>query len=102
MTTSAAISSMGAAADAVQAFLALRAHESVAEQTSQRNYATGGMVGTFFSPSSSIPMPRYFFNVYHNGAILDEEGYELADRSAAWAEATAAAGEMIRDLDGRL
>ena len=64
--------------------------------------ATGGMVGTFFSPSSSIPMPRYFFNVYHNGAILDEEGYELADRSAAWAEATAAAGEMIRDLDGRL
>ena len=34
--------------------------------------------------------------------ILDEEGYELADRPAAWAEATAAAGEMIRDLDGKL
>lgn len=48
------------------------------------------------------PMPRYFFNVYHERAELDEEGEELPDVQAAWREATVTAGQIIQDLDGRL
>ena len=47
-------------------------------------------------------MPRYFFNVYHERAELDEEGEELPDLQAAWREATVTAGQIIQDLDGRL
>lgn len=47
-------------------------------------------------------MPRYFFNVYHDGPELDEEGEELPDAQAAWQEATVTAGQIIQDLDGRL
>jgi hypothetical protein len=47
-------------------------------------------------------MPRYFFNVYHDRAELDEEGEELPDAQAAWHEATVTAGQIIQDLDGRL
>ena len=47
-------------------------------------------------------MPRYFFNVYHERAELDEEGEELPDLQAAWREATITAGQIIQDLDGRL
>ena len=47
-------------------------------------------------------MPRYFFNVYHDRAELDEEGEELPDVQAAWHEATVTAGQIIQDLDGRL
>jgi hypothetical protein len=47
-------------------------------------------------------MPRYYFNVYHDTARPDQEGMELPDQSAAWEEATMAAGEMIRSLDGSL
>jgi hypothetical protein len=47
-------------------------------------------------------MPRYFFNVYHHGPELDEEGEELPDAQAAWHEATVTAGQIIQDLDGRL
>lgn len=47
-------------------------------------------------------MPRYFFNVYHDRAELDEEGEELPDLHAAWREATMTAGQIIQDLDGRL
>src|SRR5437868_4627194 len=64
--------------------------------------ATGGMVGTFFPLPLLFPCRDISSMSITTSAILDEEGYELADRSAAWAEATAAAGEMIRDLDGRL
>jgi hypothetical protein len=39
-------------------------------------------------------MPRFFFNVYHERAELDEEGEER--------EATVTAGQIIQDLDGRL
>ena len=46
-------------------------------------------------------MPRYFFNVYHDRAELDEEGEELPDMQAAWREATMTAGQIIQDLDGR-
>ena len=47
-------------------------------------------------------MPRYFFNVYHDRAELDEEGEELPDMHAAWREATLTAGQIIQDLDGKL
>ena len=47
-------------------------------------------------------MPRYFFNVYHDRAELDEEGEELPDVQAAWREATVTAGQIIQDLDGKL
>jgi hypothetical protein len=49
-----------------------------------------------------MSMPRYFFNVYHERAELDEEGEELPDLQAAWREATVTAGQIIQDLDGRL
>jgi hypothetical protein len=48
-------------------------------------------------------MPRYFFNVrYGRESYHDEVGEELPDNVAAWHEATASAGQSIRDLDGRL
>ena len=49
-------------------------------------------------------MPGYFFNVYNGeqAVHLDRDGEELADRNAAWEEATRSTGLSIRDLDGRL
>lgn len=47
-------------------------------------------------------MPRYFFNVFHNRAEPDEQGEDLPDAQAAWREATKTAGQILRDLDGRL
>ncbi|GIQ78334.1 hypothetical protein [Bradyrhizobium sp. RD5-C2] len=47
-------------------------------------------------------MPLYFFHVYHDGPSRDEVGENLADGHAAWREATAMAGEMLKDLDGSL
>jgi uncharacterized protein DUF6894 len=46
---------------------------------------------------------RYFFHVY-DGAFghIDTVGEEFPDRHAAWSEATRYAGEVIRDIDGRL
>jgi hypothetical protein len=48
-------------------------------------------------------MTRYFFHV-HDGpfAHTDMVGEEFADGHAAWSEATRYAGEIIRDVDGRL
>ena len=47
-------------------------------------------------------MPRYFFNVRGERPSIDEEGEELPDSHAAWNEATRTAGEMIRDINGKL
>ena len=48
-------------------------------------------------------MPRYFFNIIHaERSSVDDEGEELPDGHAAWREATTMAGEMIRDIDGKL
>jgi hypothetical protein len=46
---------------------------------------------------------RYFFHV-HDGPFghIDRVGEELPDRHTAWREAIRYAGEVIRDLDGRL
>jgi hypothetical protein len=47
-------------------------------------------------------MPRYFFNVHHDVSHVDDIGEEFDDKHAAWEEATRTAGEMIKDVDGRL
>jgi hypothetical protein len=47
-------------------------------------------------------MPRYFFNIFHDHTHIDSVGEELPDKHAAWAEATRAAGAIIRDIDGKL
>ena len=40
-------------------------------------------------------MPRYFFN-FAGSKTVDPEGTQLQDASAAWEEAVAAFGEMLR------
>ncbi len=47
-------------------------------------------------------MPKYFFNTYHDVVYTDHDGEELDDKHAAWAEATRMAGEIIKDMDGKL
>lgn len=49
-------------------------------------------------------MPRYFFNVTHEGeaAFIDQVGEELPDKHAAWKEATVTAGQVLQGIDGRL
>lgn len=47
-------------------------------------------------------MPRYFFHVHHDGLQVDRIGEELADKDAAWKEATTTAGRLLQDLDGEL
>jgi hypothetical protein len=48
-------------------------------------------------------MPKFHFIVADGrNTAGPNEGLELPDREAAWAEATTASGELLRDLDGRL
>jgi hypothetical protein len=47
-------------------------------------------------------MPRYYFHIRHRTLALDKEGIVLADDAEAWDQATAACGEMMRDLKGAL
>jgi hypothetical protein len=48
-------------------------------------------------------MPRFFFHVeYGETSRIVNEGLELPSEGEAWIEATAACGEIIRDLDGEL
>ena len=47
-------------------------------------------------------MPKYFFNVENIPPTMDPVGEELANDEAAWREATIVAGEIFRDVDGRL
>jgi len=47
-------------------------------------------------------MPRYFFHIHHHKTDLDDVGEELADRQAAWHEATITAGQILQSLDGKL
>jgi len=46
-------------------------------------------------------MPRYFFNLRHLHAGIDDQGEELRDDEAAWQEATKVAGEIFKDVDGK-
>jgi hypothetical protein len=45
-------------------------------------------------------MPRYFFDVHHQIERQDTDGIELPDNESAWREATLAAGECLKELDG--
>jgi hypothetical protein len=48
-------------------------------------------------------MPRYYFNVLNTSpTIIDDVGEELPDKEAAWRQATITAGEIFKDVDGRL
>jgi hypothetical protein len=48
-------------------------------------------------------MPRYYFHISNGkGSKAWNEGIDLPDKDAAWTEATAACGEIIRDLNGDL
>ena len=47
-------------------------------------------------------MPRYFFHIHHDRVELDHEGEELADKHAAWQEATVTAGQILQGIDGKL
>jgi hypothetical protein len=47
-------------------------------------------------------MRRYYFHVRHRTLALSNEGVILADDAEAWAPATTACGEMMRDLNGAL
>jgi hypothetical protein len=46
------------------------------------------------------PVPRYFFNVLGEKNHTDRVGEELADKHAAWKEATIMAGQILQDMDG--
>lgn len=43
-----------------------------------------------------------FFDTFHETHERDAVGQELSDKHAAWGVATKTAGEILRDLDGRL
>lgn len=48
-------------------------------------------------------MPRYFFRPLNGlNTEMKNEGLDLPDKHAAWAEATTACGELLKDLDGNL
>jgi hypothetical protein len=46
-------------------------------------------------------MPRYFFNIHHEGSGPDVEGEELPNDEAAWLEATLLARELFKETDGK-
>jgi hypothetical protein len=47
-------------------------------------------------------LPKAMRNESVAGLHIDHDGEEFADKFAAWAEATRMAGEIIKDIDGRL
>lgn len=47
-------------------------------------------------------MPRYFFDVHDASPSVDHVGEELPNDEAAWREATIFAGELFKDVDGKL
>ena len=48
-------------------------------------------------------MPLYHFETLKNGHVFwSEQPLEMADMNEAWEEATIAAGQAIRDIDGSL
>jgi hypothetical protein len=51
--------------------------------------------------SAFSQMPRYFFDVHNERSTIDTEGEELPDNKAAWHEATAVAGDLLRNMDGK-
>jgi hypothetical protein len=57
-------------------------------------------------PGYSERMPLYFFNFSRSPKAearpFKNEGLELVDDNAAWAEATTACGEKLREMNGSL
>jgi hypothetical protein len=48
-------------------------------------------------------MPRFYFRIVDSvNTEVKEEGLQLPDKQAAWVEATAACGELLKELDGAL
>lgn len=48
-------------------------------------------------------MPHFYFRIVDSlNTEMKNDGLELADKYAAWAEATTACGELLKDLDGAL
>ena len=47
-------------------------------------------------------MPLYFFDIHHDKTDIDLEGEHLTDQHAAWKEATVVAGDILKNLDGKL
>ena len=47
-------------------------------------------------------MPRYFFDVHDSSPRMDEVGEELPNDEAAWREATTTAGEIFKDVNGKM
>jgi hypothetical protein len=47
-------------------------------------------------------MPRFFFNARDGKGFRDAEGVEFADASAACGEAVTLAGEILRDVNGKM
>ena len=45
-------------------------------------------------------MARYFFHIKDGRDIPDRDGVDLPDMKAVRSQATATAGEMLRELDG--
>jgi hypothetical protein len=55
------------------------------------------------SSSKKSAPSRYFFRITRNGTSMDHsDGLEFADRAAAWQEASTSAGEIIREMDGKI
>jgi hypothetical protein len=46
-------------------------------------------------------LPRYFFHLRDSSEFIDHEGVDLPSIDEARAQAVVAAGEALRDLDGR-
>jgi hypothetical protein len=46
-------------------------------------------------------MPRYFFHVFDDSPVRDEEGSDLASIYVAQAEAIRMSGEILRDMGAR-
>ncbi|MET3972454.1 hypothetical protein ACVWXN_000172 [Bradyrhizobium sp. i1.4.4] len=47
-------------------------------------------------------MPRYFFKVLNLDPTTDVQSEDLPDDEAAWREATVYAGQLFKDIDGKL
>ena len=47
-------------------------------------------------------MPRFFFHVIGGRGFPDAKGVEFTDASAACGEAVTLAGEILRDLNGKM
>jgi hypothetical protein len=59
-------------------------------------------IGTKRSHLALPKVPKYFFDLHNNFPSFDEIGQDLPNDEAAWREATTYAGEVLRDMDGKM